>query len=309
MSRRVVIGILILLIISVLGGIAALLLYNARTKEDVLPIPTFSPLPVSDPTADTDNDGLSNGDEKIWGTNPADGDTDKDGYMDGEEVQNSHNPTIASPNDKLPVGFKPNQNTTPLNPAAPTTTSFDSYFSDSVDVTGGNKNLTQEYGRTIPDKDKSPVTLNAYIANQPIVTNLPVLNNTAIQTEASSPTNIAEYIRVAGNLEPISDRARLTIALNDFFKSHDTYGFSTFADSVTSFQTNVKNIPVPEDAIQYHKLIIGYTELLTVTFKQIVNYPNDQVKALVAIRQLDAIDRQYYPLLLQEQERLLSLSQ
>src|SRR3989344_1162115 len=249
MSRRVVIGILILLIISVLGGIAALLLYNARTKEDVLPIPTFSPLPVSDPTADSDNDGLSNGDEKIWGTNPADGDTDKDGYMDGEEVQNSHNPTIASPNDKLPVGFKPNQNTTPLDPAAPSATSFDSYFSDSVDVTGGNKNLTQEYARAIPDKDKSPASLSQFITSQPIVTTLPALNDSAIViTEDSSPIFISQYLNTAGSVDSIADKARMTIALNDFFESKNAYGFTTLAEAVRSSQARIKNLSVPKEA-------------------------------------------------------------
>ncbi len=43
--------------------------------------------------ADTDGDGLSDGDEVIiWKTNPLNADTDGDSYKDGEEVRNGYNP-------------------------------------------------------------------------------------------------------------------------------------------------------------------------------------------------------------------------
>jgi len=44
--------------------------------------------------ADTDNDGLTDGDEVlIWKTNPLNPDTDGDSYLDGEEVRNGYNPS------------------------------------------------------------------------------------------------------------------------------------------------------------------------------------------------------------------------
>lgn len=304
MTRRVVIGILIVLILGVLGGIVALSIFWLQTPQEDA-IPTVTPLPIEDPTADSDNDGLSNSNEKLWGTNPNNRDTDGDNYLDGEEVQKSHNPTIASPNDKLPPGFIPNQNVTPLDPSSPSATSFDSYFSESVDVTGGSKNLTEEYARAVPDNEKSAVTLNAFVAIQPINTALPVLDESRISiTEDSSPVIISQYLNTAANIESIADKARMTIALNDFFENKNAYGFTTLAEAIKASQSRIIGLSVPEEALEYQKLLIGYTELLSGTLNQIGAYKNDQLKALVALRQLDAIDRLYFPIISRERERL-----
>jgi hypothetical protein len=317
MSRRVVIGILIFLIVGVLGGIAALVISQLRTptqNSSQLPQPTALPsgnnfqIPAQNPLADPDNDGLSNADEKIWGTNSANPDTDGDGFKDGVEVQKNHNPTIASPNDKLPIGFKPQQNVSPLEPAAPSAQSFESFFSESVDVTGGSKNLTQEYARTVADKNKTTLTLTQFVQAQPITTNLPKLNDAAIVPEQDIPLALKQYMSVAGEIGPISDKPLLSLAVTEFINNQNASGFGNIANGVKSFQTQIQALHVPPQAIQYHKLMVGYCELLAGTLSQILAYPNDQVKALVALRQLDAIDRQYYPIILEERARLLNLS-
>ncbi len=48
--------------------------------------------PVTDLPPDSDNDGLSDGLEAMFGTNPNNPDTDSDGYLDGDEVNNGYNP-------------------------------------------------------------------------------------------------------------------------------------------------------------------------------------------------------------------------
>lgn len=317
MSRRVVIGILILLILGVLGGAVALII--SRSRQQATPTPTLAPSSfpqasstpqvVQDPTGDPDADGLSNTDEALWGTNPSNADTDSDGYKDGEEIAASHNPTIPSPNDKLPEGFQPGQNVTPLTSSAPAAQGFESLFSDSVDVTGGNKNLSQEYARSVPDNNKTPVTLNQFIEAQTITTVLPKVNDSAIIPDQATPIALNYYMAVAGNLDTISDETLLSLALTNFLDNQNASGFETIAIGVKSFQTRLQALRVPPQATQYHKLLLGYCELLAGTLNQIGGYPNDQVKALVAFRQLDAIDRQYYPLVIQERARLLGLAQ
>ncbi len=52
-------------------------------------------------TKDSDDDGLYDWEEILWGTDVNDPDTDGDGTLDGEEVVQNRNPLIAGPNDLL----------------------------------------------------------------------------------------------------------------------------------------------------------------------------------------------------------------
>ena len=50
---------------------------------------------------DPDHDGLTNAEEKLYGTNPNNPDTDGDGYSDGVEVRGGYDPLKAAPGDKI----------------------------------------------------------------------------------------------------------------------------------------------------------------------------------------------------------------
>lgn len=50
---------------------------------------------------DADQDGLSNDEEKLYGTNPSVKDTDGDGYSDGVEVESGYDPLKPAPGDKI----------------------------------------------------------------------------------------------------------------------------------------------------------------------------------------------------------------
>lgn len=50
---------------------------------------------------DSDNDGLHDWEETLWGTNPRNPDTDGDGTSDGDEVTQNRHPNIPAPNDTM----------------------------------------------------------------------------------------------------------------------------------------------------------------------------------------------------------------
>lgn len=50
---------------------------------------------------DTDQDGLSNDEEKLYGTNPNKADSDGDSYSDGTEIKSGYDPLKPAPGDKI----------------------------------------------------------------------------------------------------------------------------------------------------------------------------------------------------------------
>ena len=93
-------------------------------------------------TGDPDNDGLTNLEEYILGTNPNDSDSDNDGASDGVEVANGNDPLNPTnfPESILPVA-------NPLNPTQPKFTTI-----NITDANGTNlpAKTTSNFGNTYP---------------------------------------------------------------------------------------------------------------------------------------------------------------
>ena len=53
---------------------------------------------------DSDSDGLSNEEERLYGTDPFNKDPDGDGYADGDEVKGGYNPLKRAPGDRIVIG-------------------------------------------------------------------------------------------------------------------------------------------------------------------------------------------------------------
>ncbi len=314
MPRRLIIGILIVLILGIVGGTIALIVQRLN-RDDTSATPTPSPgalnpagrgnQQVTNPTSDDDTDGLTNAEEAVWGTNPNKADSDGDTYADGEEVAANHNPTVPAPNDKLPENFIPGQNVQPLTATVDTPLAVDQFFVNKPDLTLGTKNYTQEYQGKYPEDQRTPDTLVAFAKSQPITTRLPTPATESIKLQSTdTPLVLAEYLDIAGNLGVFSNRTILATAINDVYGQGNTDIMAGIADSVRAHQQRVATLQVPPTAVSLQRLLLGYTELLAATYDEITSYNDDPVKAVVALYRLELIDKQYYPLIESEVDRL-----
>jgi hypothetical protein len=91
---------------------------------------------------DSDQDGLTDQEEKLYGTDPHNPDTDGDGYSDGAEVRSGYDPAKPAPGDK--IGAAENTSGTVLG----TSNQKDGTISSS---TSDNKNLTTQVAQKITD--------------------------------------------------------------------------------------------------------------------------------------------------------------
>jgi hypothetical protein len=96
---------------------------------------------------DSDNDGLKDWEETLWGTDPMKSDTDGDGTKDGDEVKAGRSPTNKGTNDKitsqdLPVALQ--ASTTKAATTTPTTVFAQELFSRYMSLKQSGENVTPE---------------------------------------------------------------------------------------------------------------------------------------------------------------------
>jgi hypothetical protein len=91
---------------------------------------------------DSDQDGLSDVEEKTYGTDPMKADTDGDGYIDGAEVQSGYDPSKPAPGDKIV-----DEDKTAVNSAA-TSTITDNATEKSTEA-NETVNLTEEISNQV----------------------------------------------------------------------------------------------------------------------------------------------------------------
>ncbi len=320
MSRRLIIIILVILIVGIVGGTAFLLISRFRnsgsgTAQDPdssgngLQESETGTQQVVDPTGDDDGDGLNNADERTWGTDPNNPDTDGDGFLDGDEVKANHNPTIAGPNDALPVGFKPGRELAPLEVAGSEPVAVDQFFSDDLDLSGPPGNLTEDYNKDFNENERNVDTLGEFVRSQSIVTQLPQPARGTINVQGTdSPASIRTYLNTAGNLTVFSNLPLFQSALADTFGNGDPSSIRGVAITVRNHQANLIELSVPPTAQNLHRLLLGYSEIFAATLDQIALYNEDKVRATLGVRQWEEIDAQYMPLIEQEVARLEALA-
>lgn len=314
MPRRLIIVIFIVLILGIVGGTVVLVLQRFRDNSTLSPSTTtpgaLQPAapgnqPIANPTSDDDSDGLTNAEEVVWGANPAGRDTDGDGTPDGDEVTAGRNPTVAGPNDLLPEGFQLGQDIQPL-PEAPL--QANQFFDDTLSLTPDPKNFTEEYHRQTPEASRTAETMVAFAKTKPIITKLPTPKNTAIiTTQRDSSLTVGHYLDVAGNLDNLINRTNMSQVFVDLFENNDASSAYGLAVATRAHQQALLALEVPPSAVQLQQLLLGYTEALIATYAQLASWPGDPVKAMVAVNQLDALDREYFPVIKAEVERLEQL--
>lgn len=316
MSRRLVIIILAVLIIGVVGGTIALVVSRLRSGQQAqqtaqqpgsLQQAQPGSQQVTDPTGDDDGDGLPNSEEALWGTNPNNADTDGDGFADGEEVDAGHNPTIPAPNDILPPGFEPGRELNPLGTSGDQPVAVDQFFASNLNLepVSASRNISNEYQARYSENERTAGTLRQFVEELPVVTQLPQPSQQSIRIgDDNSREALAAYLVTAGDLSAFSNKYLLGDAIADLQSGGDPSAALSLALAVEIQQEKLTELTVPPAAENLHRLLLGYSELLKVTFTQMARWDEDELRGLLALRQLEAIDAQYYPLIRQEVVRL-----
>lgn len=337
MPRQVIVAMLVVLILGILGGTVAVIVSRfrpagsepvaERTPNADLPGAATGGQQVADST-DSDQDGLPNAEERQWGTDSNKPDTDGDGYLDGQEVGANHNPTIAGPNDLLPPGFvlpgaqggQVGTGTqlvdyfsvpdTVIVPDPSQALNPDLYFQESLNVRSQGPNLTDVL-RAQVGSDPSQQQIVTFVKAQPIQTALPAVSAEGIKIQENAPPGeTRDYLDFVQSLPSGLSALNLSTSLEGLFLENRTDNLLYYIDQLQRHHSRLQNyLHVPAQAVQLHRFVLSYTDVVATLLQSIVTkWPTDRVGALVDMRQLDAIDRQYVPLIETEINRLERVS-
>jgi hypothetical protein len=224
---------------------------------------------------DSDQDGLTNEEEKMYGTDPQKSDTDGDGYSDGAEVRAGYNPLKPAPGDKIIA-----------DTTASKIASADSVLGDSA-----QKNLTTDLSERLSKlttSSDSPPSLEDVqsLIDQTIAgdnnlgeTNLPEIKREDLNIKSqASYANLSEkralekikedatnyltaliYILSSNSPEPItslSDAPKVIQNIQNIIisaiSSRNTAGIEKLAESQTKIIEQLKALEVPENLVDLH---------------------------------------------------------
>ncbi len=130
---------------------------------------------------DSDQDGLTDAEEKLYGTDPHNPDTDGDGYSDGAEVKAGYDPLKPAPGDKLPDNsISTEQNQSDAAKTTNTTTS---------DTTNRTKELAKKISTLTNQTDPNNPQISLDQINQ-ITNDALSSQNTSIELPQIDPKTI-----------------------------------------------------------------------------------------------------------------------
>lgn len=303
--------IIILGIILIVGGLVFVLNYAKKEKELKGPTPKSSKLSEEN-FRDSDNDGLRDWEEELYGTNPFNPDTDSDGFLDGEEVSSGRNPLIKAPGDELsfhplPLGEKYNLTNKILNEAA-VQRIISSYLSQKVDYLKNHPEISnpdQFLAQTAPAIIKEMAEKSIYESydylmgeNEKHLSELSEIFNISITdqqikiSEDNSKQAIKLYIFEISqwlNSDIFFFQNKALQIISDVFKTQNFSSLDKLIKLNDQWIDQMKKIAVPPSWKEIHKQGLEILILTRNIFVSLRDYENDPFKAYYAIEELEKL--------------------
>lgn len=256
---------------------------------------------------DSDQDGLSDEEEKIYGTDPQNSDTDGDGYSDGAEVKTGYDPAKPAPGDKIATASEIN-----LRKA------------DNVE---SKDNLTQKVAQKISDLTSSPqdeeVTLekiNSLVdeslnsENDDIEEQLPKISQEDIKIKKQNYSHLSEekakekkkedfveymaafyYILSSNSPEPITSFSDINKIMSSFtfdiigsLNSRNSSSLDKLSQISEKSLEQLKEVEVPEELVDLHIKALRFA-LYAENLKSSIDSPEDDpLKDIVNLSKVQA---------------------
>jgi len=258
---------------------------------------------------DSDNDGLSDNEENLYGTDPENPDTDGDGYSDGVEVKSGYSPIKAAPGDRVVIAEKNNSTAQVNTSQLSLTESFMDNFQKFVATKNGQtisaeevKNFTDiEFAakvtptdiNTLPEVDRTQIK----IKSQKYLSLSPANRKTEIQKDTAQYLNQVFYLLISNAPTPITTIDDLNTFQKDFIarlsdltSTENALYFSDMGNRLAILSQQLKTLEVPETMLELHikfiRIIQGALSLKATTYSGSTNDPMGKIISLTKAKDL-----------------------
>jgi hypothetical protein len=261
---------------------------------------------------DSDQDGLTDAEEKTYGTDSRKADTDGDGYSDGAEVRSGYNPTKPAPGDKIVSAIE--------------TTSNQSVLGQS-DTADSNENLTQKLAQKITEitSKSSEEDQNVSIEEiQSIVddalnsnvneTDLPQIDKASIKIKKQNYSGLSAekekqkkkddfinyitsvyYILSSNSPSPLTSSSdisntitSLTEQITSAITVRNSSALTDLEKSGAKIEEQLKDVEVPQDLIDLHVKALSYAKYAQQLKKNIDPNSDDPIKDIANLSKIRA---------------------
>ncbi len=244
---------------------------------------------------DSDQDGLEDWQEILFGTDKNNPDTDGDGYLDGEEILSHHDPLKPAPNDKVIEGtitekdnltqYFANQLAKQMNGLNP-----------SPDEESLLKISAQDILNNISSEELSELKRIGliFIPDPPQEDNLEIIQTTK--------QNVLDYLK--GIQVSLSKDKDVCEDLETFTQALETSDFSKINQIAAAYglhYQDIKNLAVPDEFSSLHLELLNILSLTKTSLENFAQLNEDPVKGYLGLEMY----RQAYSLLPGFTEKLI----
>lgn len=230
---------------------------------------------------DSDQDGLTDAEEKLYGTDPHSPDTDGDGYSDGAEVKAGYNPLKPAPGDKLPDNQTASQNQN----ATPSSTDISNQAKNSSNITQALAKkisaLAKNSNNSEVSNDQIDQLTNEILDSQNTSLELPKIDpKTVLVKKQNYPKNQADakkkedfvnyistilYIMAINSPTPITSATDATSAITQTAKqvllsisTQNSSSLDSLSQSGSAMLKQIQEVEVPADQVDLHIKALQY---------------------------------------------------
>ncbi len=226
---------------------------------------------------DSDQDGLTDQEESLYGTDPRVADTDRDGYSDGAEVKSGYDPLKPSPGDKIILSSGDSAAAGAAASAAETknltkevaqkvalltssATSGAGETDQEITLDQVKSLVDESLSPTITEEDLPQISLDEIIIKKQNYSNLSESEANKKKKEDFTNYMVAVYYILASNSPaPISSSDTVSGLANDItqeiisaIEKQDASQLQDLSDFGTKTLEQMKAVEVPEDLVDIH---------------------------------------------------------